>query len=105
MMVVDILLVVDTMNDDDDNAQDDCDLDKVKNMEDICPCDPTKSVTDLHGLVTHEVWIEMMVVVMIVWMLLMRMMTARRMSLTCTMRALMVFVIDVYEKDGKIHCF
>ena len=75
------------MNDDDDNAQDDCDQDDVANMEDICPCDPTKSVTDLHGLVTHEVWIEMMMVVMIVrtfLMRLMRMMTARRMSLTCT---------------------
>ena len=55
MMVVDILLVVDTMNDDDDNAQDDCDQDAVANMDDICPCDPTKSVTDLHGLVPHEV--------------------------------------------------
>ena len=42
-------------NDDDDNAQDDCDQDAVANMDDICPCDPTKSVTDLHGLVPHEV--------------------------------------------------
>ena len=48
-------------DDNNDNAQDDCDQDHVANMDDICPCDPTKSVTDLHGLVTHEVWSEMMV--------------------------------------------
>ena len=37
------------------DAQGDCDQDAVANMDDICPCDPTKSVTDLHGLVPHEV--------------------------------------------------
>ena len=37
------------------DVQDDCDQDAVANMDDICPCDPTKSVTDLHGLVPHEV--------------------------------------------------
>lgn len=37
------------------DVQDDCDQDAVANMEDICPCDPTKSITDLHGLVPHEV--------------------------------------------------
>ena len=41
----------------DQDVQDDCDQDAVANMEDICPCDPTKSITDLHGLVPHEVWI------------------------------------------------
>ena len=66
----------DDHNDDDDDTQDDCDDDKVKNMEDICPCDPTKSVTDLHGLVPHEVCIEMTLVMMmakilmLVWMLM-----------------------------------
>ena len=39
----------------DQDVQDDCDQDAVANMEDICPCDPTKSITDLHGLVPHEV--------------------------------------------------
>ena len=38
-----------------DACQDDCDLDAIKNGEDICPCDPSKSVTDLSGLVTHDV--------------------------------------------------
>ena len=38
-----------------DACQDDCDLDAIKNGEDICPCDPSKSVTDLTGLVTHDV--------------------------------------------------
>ena len=79
MMVVDILLVVDTMNDDDDNAQDDCDQDAVANMDDICPCDPTKSVTDFRGLVPHEVWIEMMMMMMVVVMLMMMVMTAMSM--------------------------
>ena len=46
-------------DDDNDNAQDDCDQDAVANMDDICPCDPTKSVTDLHGLVPHEVCMKM----------------------------------------------
>ena len=32
-------------------------------------------------------------------------MLVMRMSLTCTMRALMVFVIDVYENDEKRHGF
>jgi len=38
-----------------DACQDDCDLDAIKNGEDICPCDPSKSVTDLSNLVTHDV--------------------------------------------------
>ena len=38
-----------------DACQDDCDLDAIKNGDDICPCDPSKSVTDLSGLVTHDV--------------------------------------------------
>ena len=38
-----------------DACQDDCDLDGIKNGEDICPCDPSKSVTDLSNLVTHAV--------------------------------------------------
>ena len=38
-----------------DACQDDCDLDAIKNGEDICPCDPSKSVTDLSDLVTHDV--------------------------------------------------
>ena len=104
MMVVDILLVVDTMNDDDDNAQDDCDLDKVKNMEDICPCDPTKSVTDLHGLVTHEVWIEMMVPWW--WWMCWCWWWGWRQRWGCRWPARWgVLVIDIYEKDGIMHCF
>ena len=38
-----------------DACQDDCDLDAIKNGEDICPCDPSKSITDLSDLVTHDV--------------------------------------------------
>ena len=38
-----------------DACQDDCDLDAIKNGEDICPCDPSKSITDLSNLVTHDV--------------------------------------------------
>ena len=63
----------------DRNVQDDCDQDRVVNKDDICPCDPTKSVTDFRGLVPHEVWIEMMMMMMVVVMLMMMVMTAMSM--------------------------